>query len=191
MKRFYSIALIFAVILSCFAFSSCKDQRRKKKKSKKIETVQKETTQPVEEEIIVENPELQGDASEGDYEGNQDSNNVEVTQEDSQSYDMSSTDSNTEGTSTESYSDTESYGDTGDYKYHIIVGSFNNEGNAIKFKEQLELQGNSSRVINSPTGHYRVSIKSFTADQKVEAFKELVIFQDSPNTSRAWIHIIR
>jgi len=50
----------------------------------------------------------------------------------------------------------------GNNPYHIIVGSFVNESNAIKFKEKLEAQGHHVKIINRPFGGFKaVSYTSY------------------------------
>ena len=67
----------------------------------------------------------------------------------------------------------------GDSKYHILVGSFNNENYANNFKESLLRQGYlKAKVFKEAEDTYNVVINTFTS--KVDADKFILTLSDTP-----------
>lgn len=71
-------------------------------------------------------------------------------------------------------------------KYYMIVGSFQNVNLANKYAEKIQQMGYQTQIIESASGFYRVSAKSFsdfrTGVSEIENFRTAVV-------PRAWLHV--
>lgn len=67
------------------------------------------------------------------------------------------------------------------FEYHVIAGSFADEGNAKEFIEELELMGYNGKILVSEDFLYRVSIFSSDVEEDCFQFKSEV-----PETLKVW-----
>ena len=67
------------------------------------------------------------------------------------------------------------------FEYHVIAGSFADEGNAKEFIEELELMGHNGKILVSEDFRYRVSIFSSDVEEDCFQFKSEV-----PETLKVW-----
>lgn len=67
------------------------------------------------------------------------------------------------------------------FEYHVIAGSFADEGNAKEFIEELELMGHNGKILVSEDFLYRVSIFSSDVEEDCFQFKSEV-----PETLKVW-----
>ena len=74
----------------------------------------------------------------------------------------------------------------GSDKYYMIVGSFQNQNLAEKYAEKVQKMGYQTQIIESSSGFYRVSAKSFsnykTGIEEIPNFRSNV-------TEHAWLHV--
>lgn len=74
----------------------------------------------------------------------------------------------------------------GDGKYFMIVGSFQNQNFAELYAEKIQEMGYQSQIIESSSGFYRVTAKSYNNFQ--QGVNEIDEFRSSI-TSGAWLHV--
>ena len=67
------------------------------------------------------------------------------------------------------------------FEYHVIAGSFADEGNAKEFIDELELMGYNGKILVSEDFLYRVSIFSSDVEEDCFQFKSEV-----PETLKVW-----
>ena len=67
------------------------------------------------------------------------------------------------------------------FEYHVIAGSFADEGIAKEFIEELELMGHNGKILVSEDFLYRVSIFSSDVEEDCFQFKSEV-----PKTLKVW-----
>lgn len=76
--------------------------------------------------------------------------------------------------------------DYGNDRYFMIVGSFQNLNLAERYAEKMRDMGYSSQILESSSGFFRVSAKSYndyrTGVNEIETFRATV-------ASRAWLHV--
>jgi hypothetical protein len=74
----------------------------------------------------------------------------------------------------------------GSDKYYMIVGSFQNVNLANKYAEKIQQMGYQTQIIESASGFYRVSAKSYsnfkTGVSEIETFRSSVV-------PTAWLHV--
>lgn len=74
----------------------------------------------------------------------------------------------------------------GSDKYYMIVGSFQNVNLANKYAEKIQQKGYQTQIIESSSGFYRVSAKSYsdykTGVNEIETFRSSIV-------SSAWLHV--
>lgn len=75
---------------------------------------------------------------------------------------------------------------SGDARYFMIAGSFQNQNLANRYAEQIIEKGYNSNVLECPDGYYRVSAKSYS-DFK-EGISEISEFRSSLGIS-TWIYV--
>lgn len=75
-------------------------------------------------------------------------------------------------------------------RYHVIVGSFANEQNAINLRNKLNGQGYTSVIMRNDSGMSRVSIAGY--DEEIPARNELMQVRDRFDEYKdAWLLITR
>jgi cell division protein FtsN len=74
----------------------------------------------------------------------------------------------------------------GSDKYYMIVGSFQNQNLAEKYAEKIQKMGYQTQIIESPSGFYRVSAKSY--NNYKTGIKDLEDFRTNV-TANAWLHV--
>jgi hypothetical protein len=74
----------------------------------------------------------------------------------------------------------------GSDRYYMIVGSFQNQNLAEKYAEKIQQMGYQTQIIESTSGFYRVSAKSFNNFNI--GIGELPNFRSNV-TEHAWLHV--